>query len=79
MGEAGEIANKVKKVLRDKGGVLGVETARMIVSEIGDLLWYCAELGGFLGYSLEEIVKNNLAKLDARKQEGTLQGNGDMR
>lgn len=79
VGEAGEIVNKVKKVLRDKGGVLNTATAYDIASEVGDCLWYCAELCRFLGWPLEEVAKANLSKLNTRKQEGTLQGDGDNR
>lgn len=79
VGEAGEVANKVKKVLRDDGGVLSPEKARELVSEIGDVLWYCAELSMVLGYSLQEVADMNLAKLQSRAASGKLKGQGDER
>lgn len=79
VGEAGEIANKVKKVLRDNGGVLSDEAAWQIADELGDVQWYLARMANELIFSLEEIAATNLAKLNARKQAGTLQGSGDKR
>lgn len=78
-GEAGEVANKVKKVLRDKGGVFDVNTNTFIADEIGDVLWYCANLAEDLGFSLEEIARANIAKLKHRQERGVLKGSGDDR
>ena len=78
-GEAGEVANKVKKVMRD-----GIENQPndwkdQIASEIGDVLWYCAALASDLNLSLGMIAAQNLIKLDKRKDKGTLGGSGDIR
>lgn len=73
-GEAGEAANKVKKMLRD-GGNLREEVA----DEIGDVLWYCAALASDIGFSLNDIAKNNVKKLKDRQRRGKLQGSGDNR
>lgn len=75
--EAGEVADKVKKVLRD-GGTLE-EKANDIMAEAGDVLWYVAQLGVIFGFSLEEIAEKNIAKLSSRMTRGTMAGNGDER
>mgnify|MGYP003152859201 CR=1 FL=1 len=78
-GEAGEVANKVKKLIRD-GPENRPETWREdIASEIGDVLWYCAALASDLNLSLGMIAAQNLIKLDKRKDKGTLGGSGDTR
>lgn len=78
-GEAGEVANKVKKIIRDCGGV--VEPARLIAvaEELGDVLWYVARLATEMGADLGEIAALNAAKLEGRALRGTLQGDGDQR
>ena len=77
-GEAGEIAEKVKKILR--GDVeLTEEKKADIAFELGDVLWYAATLAADLGYSLEESAKMNLKKLEMRQKKGLLAGNGDHR
>ena len=78
-GEAGEVANKVKKLIRD-GPENRPDTWREdIASEIGDVLWYCASLASDLNLSLGMIAAQNLIKLDKRKAKGTLGGSGDTR
>jgi NTP pyrophosphatase (non-canonical NTP hydrolase) len=78
-GEAGEVAEKIGKILRDNDGEF-VESARLeIAKEIGDVLWYCAALSSDIGFTLEEIATGNLAKLKSRKERGVLQGSGDNR
>ncbi|QFG07952.1 nucleotide pyrophosphohydrolase [Streptomyces phage Intolerant] len=78
-GEAGEVANKVKKILRDKGGVLNVRDAAEIAEEAGDVLWYLAQLCTELGADIGQVAALNLAKLESRAMRGKLQGNGDHR
>ncbi|AWY07461.1 nucleotide pyrophosphohydrolase [Streptomyces phage UNTPL] len=78
-GEAGEVANKVKKILRDKGGVLNAQTAAAIAEELGDVLWYAAMLADELGADLGQIAALNLAKLESRAMRGRIQGDGDNR
>ena len=72
--EAGEVAGKIKKIIRDGKG-----NKEAIAYEIGDVLWYCAVLASELGVELNEIMRKNLEKLQARKEKGTLQGSGDKR
>ena len=79
VGEAGEIANKVKKIYRDKGGVLSVEDRAEISKEIGDVLWYASRAAAELGYTLEEVAEYNVEKLQSRHARGVLGGNGDNR
>jgi NTP pyrophosphatase (non-canonical NTP hydrolase) len=71
VGEAGELANKFKKVLRNNES-LSVTKKAELVDELGDVLWYVAGLATELGYSLEGVALANLAKLALRKAEGTL-------
>jgi NTP pyrophosphatase (non-canonical NTP hydrolase) len=78
-GESGEISNKVKKVLRDSGGILTDEKRDALKAEVGDVLWYLAALATELGSSLEDIARENLSKLQGRKDRGTLTGDGDKR
>lgn len=79
-GEAGEVADKVKKVIRDKNSDFSGEDTRLeIAKEIGDVLWYCAALSHDLGYALEDIARMNYAKLKSRQERGKLHGSGDNR
>jgi NTP pyrophosphatase (non-canonical NTP hydrolase) len=81
VGEAGEFADKVKKILRDHGGVIDDEARDALVLELGDVLWYLARLAIRLGHGwdLSSIAERNLAKLAARQERGTLHGAGDER
>lgn len=78
-GESGEVANKIKKILRDKGGVLSEDDRVAIKKEIGDCLWYIAALANELNYTLAEIACDNLDKLNRRLAAGTICGDGDNR
>jgi NTP pyrophosphatase (non-canonical NTP hydrolase) len=78
-GEAGEVANKVKKIYRDKGGVVTPETVKEIGKEIGGVLWYIAALCKDLGLSMSDVAQENLDVLASRKTRGVLQGSGDNR
>ena len=77
-GEAGEVANKVKKLIRDNPN-MSDDIKKSIGDEIGDVLWYCAVLADDLGQSLSEIANRNLEKLANRQKLGTLHGSGDKR
>jgi NTP pyrophosphatase (non-canonical NTP hydrolase) len=79
-GEAGEVAEKVKKLIRD-----GIDPGTQndwthgVMRELGDALWYIAELATFLGYRLDEVASANIEKLEGRKNRGALGGSGDNR
>ena len=78
-GEAGECAEKVKKAIRDDGGALTNERRAALAAELGDVLWYVAQLATEAGLDLDEIAEDNLAKLLSRSERGVLQGSGDSR
>lgn len=78
-GEAGEIANKVKKVIRDDNGVLTVEKAQAISDELGDVLWYLARVAEEVKTALNAVAEKNLDKLNSRRERGVIQGSGDNR
>lgn len=78
-GEAGEVAEKIKKVIRDNNGFVSNDATSDIVNEIGDIMWYIAQLCTELNISLEAVALNNLKKLAKRKDNGTLKGSGDNR
>jgi NTP pyrophosphatase (non-canonical NTP hydrolase) len=78
-GEAGEIANKVKKIARDFGGTITANARAQLADELGDVLWYVAQLATQLGVDLDAIAAGNLAKLVDRHARGVLHGSGDNR
>lgn len=78
-GEAGEIANKLKKVIRDQNGHLTDDSRAALADELGDVLWYVASLAHELGVPLDDIARRNLAKLADRHRCGTITGSGDHR
>ena len=73
-GEAGEVAEKVKKHIRD--GVLNVDDLK---KELGDVLWYLAAIASDLGLNLDDVAESNLKKLRSRKERGVISGSGDNR
>jgi len=78
-GEAGEIAEKVKKIIRDKNGKVSDADKAEMAAEVGDVLWYLAVFAHHLGVPLETIAQQNLDKLQSRKSRGVLGGSGDNR
>ena len=81
-GEAAEVANKVKKIIRgdyDNEPQSAEDVLYMISKELGDVLWYVAVLADELGVEFNEVAISNLAKLHNRELNGTLKGSGDER
>ena len=78
-GESGEVADKMKKVIRDRNGVVDQEVRQSLALELGDVLWYVAQLATELNLSLEEIAEANLAKLASRAARNVIGGSGDHR
>lgn len=78
-GEAGEVSEKVKKVLRDKSGVFGDEEKHDIALELGDVLWYINAVANDIGYTLEEIMLLNITKIESRRLRNVIKGSGDNR
>lgn len=78
-GESGEVAEKVKKVIRDKNGFYDVDTINDIILELGDVLWYLAGIAHELGTDLETVAQRNLNKLTDRANRNMIKGEGDNR
>ncbi len=77
--ESGEVLGKIKKVIRDNECIFSEDKKEAISYEIGDVLWYCAVLAHDLNISFEEIFEKNISKLEKRKNNNTIQGDGDYR
>jgi NTP pyrophosphatase (non-canonical NTP hydrolase) len=78
-GEAGEVAEHAKKAIRDDGGTVSEERRAAMAKELGDVLWYVAQLASELELDLDEIASQNLEKLRSRQRRGVLSGSGDDR
>lgn len=78
-GEAGEAAEKVKKTIRDDGGVLTPERRDALAAELGDVLWYVAQLATEAELDLDAVAQDNLDKLRSRRRRAVLHGSGDFR
>lgn len=79
VGESGEVAEKFKKLIRDKKGAISEEDRQEIVKELGDILWYINSVAHLLGSSLEDVAQKNIEKVLSRKDRGMTSGNGDNR
>lgn len=79
VGEAGEVAEKIKKILRDNNGVVDEARKQELLKELGDVLWYLTQITSELGLSLEQIASLNIKKLNSRHKRGRISGNGDDR
>ncbi len=77
--EAGEVAGKIKKIFRDKDGIISETDREALKSELGDVLWYLSQVATELGLSLDEIAEHNIHKLLDRQARGKIQGDGDNR
>lgn len=78
-GESGEVAEKVKKIYRDWGGIVFEEQRNELCKELGDALWYIANVSAEAGLDLEEVARTNLRKLQDRANRDKLHGEGDNR
>src|SRR5437773_6391206 len=74
--EAGEVAGKIKKIFRDKGGMITEEDRQALKHELGDVLWYLTQICTELDLTLAEVAAANLEKLFSRLERGTIQGDG---
>jgi NTP pyrophosphatase (non-canonical NTP hydrolase) len=77
--EAGEVAGKIKKIFRDKGGLIAPQDREALASELGDVLWYLAQVCTELEVDLEAVAEGNIAKLMSRLERGKIGGEGDKR
>ena len=77
--EAGEVADKFKKIIRNKGSVFSIEDKAEIKKELGDVLWYLSQLAEELGYRFDEVAQANLAKLADRQTRNVIKSTGDNR
>lgn len=77
--EAGELAGKIKKIFRDRDGVISEADRQALKGELGDILWYLAQVATELDLSLEEVAEHNLNKLFSRLERGKIRGDGDNR
>lgn len=79
VGESGEVAEKFKKLIRDKGGTISPDDRADIIKELGDILWYVNSVAHLLDSSLEEVAEKNIEKLASRQARGKISGSGDDR
>ena len=77
--EAGEVAGKIKKIFRDRAGVISDEDRQALKYELGDVLWYLTQICTELNLTLEEVAAANLEKLFSRLERGQIRGDGDQR
>jgi len=78
-GEAGEVAEKLKKMYRDDDGQLTPERREGLIGELGDVLWYVAAVASELNVTLSDVAQGNMDKLYSRRDRGVLSGDGDDR
>lgn len=79
VGESGEVADKFKKLFRDKNAKITPDDIEEIAKELGDTLWYISAICCYLGLSLEEVAQKNLKKVHSRKRRDQTKGSGDNR
>lgn len=78
-GESGELANKVKKIYRDKRGIVDNEDKEHLALELGDIIWYISVLAKKLGFTIDELLQMNVDKINRRIKNKTQEGSGDER
>lgn len=79
VGESGEVAEKIKKILRNKNGKMNEDDKKEIIKELGDVLWYMATLSAYMGYDFETVAKTNIDKIYDRAKRGVIKSEGDNR
>ena len=79
LGEAGEVQGKIKKIIRDNGGIITSEAKMGIMAELSDILWYIASICENLGIKMENVATYNIEKIQDRKRRSVLNGSGDNR
>ncbi len=79
VGESGEFAEKIKKIIRNNDGIMSENERVEILKELGDVLWYIASLSSYLGSDLESVAQNNLDKLADREKRDVIKSEGDNR
>ena len=77
--EAGEVAGKIKKIFRDRDGLIGETEREALKAELGDVLWYISQVCTELDISLDEVAEANISKLLDRQARGVIKGDGDTR
>ncbi len=78
-GETGEVAEKVKKILRDKNGMVDDQSREEVKKELGDVLWYLSQIASEFDLSLEDVATGNLEKIKSRRERDLVHGEGDNR
>lgn len=78
-GEVGEVCEKIKKILRDKGGNFTDDSKEAILCELGDVTWYIANICSDLGLKMDDVANRNIEKLNSRKERNVIGGSGDNR
>lgn len=78
-GESGEVADKIKKVMRDQNGQITPTDKLLLGKELGDVLWYLESTARYLGLDLESLAQGNIDKLESRLERGKINGRGDER
>ena len=77
--EAGEVAGKYKKIIRDKDGIVDVQDSYELISELGDVLWYVTRIADTVGWDMSDVIDVNVSKLTDRQERDVIGGNGDTR
>ena len=77
--EAGEVAGKYAKAVRDCNGEIDSERKEAIIKELGDVTWFVAELCTLMNVSMERVMQGNIDKLTSRRERGVIKGSGDNR
>ncbi|MEA2112665.1 MAG: nucleoside triphosphate pyrophosphohydrolase family protein [Patescibacteria group bacterium] len=79
VGEAGEVAEKIKKIIRDNKGIITTEEKNLLGKELGDVLWYLSQIASEIDLGLDDIAQTNIKKLKSRLERNKIGGSGDDR